>query len=95
MTLGGDHSIAIGSISGLLKHYGDNLGVIWVDAHADINTIDTTMTGNLHGCPVSFLTRINPRNGVIDKAFEWMNEYPNMRTTKIVYIGLRDVDQEE
>ena len=58
LTLGGDHSIAIGSISSLLKKYPD-LGVIWVDAHADINTQWTTESGNLHGCPVAFLTRID------------------------------------
>lgn len=95
MAIGGDHSIAIGSISGLMKKYSDNLGIIWVDAHADINTIDTTMTGNLHGCPVAFLTKINPSNEVIDDVFSWMKEYPIMKTDKIVYIGLRDVDPEE
>ena len=55
LTLGGDHSLAIGTISGSLANYPD-LGVLWVDAHADINTPATTTSGNLHGCPLSFLT---------------------------------------
>ena len=54
LTLGGDHSIAIGTVAGSAAVY-PNLGVIWVDAHADINTPSSTSSGNLHGCPVSFL----------------------------------------
>lgn len=50
--LGGDHSIAMGTIAGVAKHY-KNLGVIWYDAHADINTADTTPTGNIHGMPLA------------------------------------------
>ncbi len=63
--LGGDHSLAIGSVHGsssaLSKKYGDpkimgsGMGLIWVDAHADINTPLTSETGNLHGQPVSFI----------------------------------------
>uniref|UniRef100_A0A452EZF3 Arginase n=1 Tax=Capra hircus TaxID=9925 RepID=A0A452EZF3_CAPHI len=56
VTVGGDHSLAIGTISGHARHCPD-LGVIWVDAHADINTPLTTSSGNLHGQPVSFLLR--------------------------------------
>jgi arginase len=54
LTLGGDHSVAIGTVSGSASVY-PGLGVIWVDAHADINTPLSTSSGNLHGCPVSFL----------------------------------------
>ncbi|XP_063803877.1 arginase-2, mitochondrial isoform X3 [Pseudophryne corroboree] len=56
ITLGGDHSLALGSISGHAQHCSD-LCVVWVDAHADINTPLTTSSGNLHGQPVSFLLR--------------------------------------
>lgn len=52
LVLGGDHSIAIGTIAGVSEHY-DNLGLIWVDAHADINTHETTSSGNIHGMPLA------------------------------------------
>lgn len=50
--LGGDHSISIGTLSGLADHY-DDLGVIWLDAHADLNTEQTSPTGNVHGMPLA------------------------------------------
>ncbi|MEW5828401.1 MAG: arginase family protein, partial [Chloroflexota bacterium] len=53
LVLGGDHSIAIGSIHGAAKH--KKLGVIWVDAHADFNTPETTPSGNIHGMPLAAL----------------------------------------
>lgn len=92
LTLGGDHSLAIGTISGTLRAH-PNAGVIYVDAHADINTPETTGSGSLHGCPVSFLmglpgTQISPFK-------EWMNGNPLLRPDSIVYIGLRDVDEGE
>lgn len=54
ITIGGDHSLALGSIAGSSKYYGnDNLAVIWVDAHGDINTDETTPSGNIHGMPLA------------------------------------------
>ncbi|CAO1615148.1 unnamed protein product [Sympodiomycopsis kandeliae] len=92
LTLGGDHSIAMGTISGTLRAH-PNAGVIYVDAHADINTPETTESGSLHGCPVSFLmglpgTQISPFQ-------EWMSANPLLRPDSLVYIGLRDVDEAE
>ena len=52
LVLGGDHSIAIGTLAGLAIHY-KNLGVIWFDAHADLNTPETTPSGNIHGMPLA------------------------------------------
>jgi arginase len=52
LVLGGDHSIAIGTLAGLVKHY-QNLGVIWYDAHADLNTKETSPSGNIHGMPLA------------------------------------------
>lgn len=94
LTLGGDHSIALGSIAGIQKHYGD-LGVIWVDAHSDIHTPSSTDSGNLHGCPVSFLLGINKTNDM--PGFEWLSEMPDqiIKPNRIAYIGLRDVDEAE
>lgn len=54
ITIGGDHSLALGSIAGTSKYYGnDNIAVIWVDAHGDINTDETTPSGNIHGMPLA------------------------------------------
>jgi len=52
LILGGDHSIAIGTLAGLSNKYS-NLGVIWYDAHADMNTSDTSPSGNIHGMPLA------------------------------------------
>ncbi|KAJ1939428.1 Arginase, catabolizes arginine to ornithine and urea [Linderina macrospora] len=89
VTLGGDHSIAMGTLVGSSSVYGDDLCVIWVDAHADINTPDTTDSGNLHGCPLSFIL------GICDaeSPFDWIK--PCIRKDRLVYIGLRDVDAGE
>ena len=101
LTLGGDHSIAIGTIAGSSKAIRERLGkeiaVIWVDAHADINTPETSDSGNVHGMPVAFLTGLakSTEKGI----FDWVaNEFPTrpaLSVTKLVYIGLRDVDRGE
>src|SRR5699024_12839675 len=52
LILGGDHSIAIGSLAELYPHY-NNLGVIWYDAHGDINTNETCPSGTIHGMPLA------------------------------------------
>ncbi|PPR01500.1 hypothetical protein CVT26_015123 [Gymnopilus dilepis] len=88
VTLGGDHSLAMGTISGTLSKYPDAC-VIWIDAHADINTAETTDTGNIHGMPVSFLLGLGPK---IDE-FSWVK--PLLKPERLVYIGLRDVDAGE
>lgn len=61
LTLGGDHSIAIGTVAGVLDKY-PNAGLLWIDAHADINTPSTTESGNIHGCPVSFVMGLDSEN---------------------------------
>ena len=98
LTLGGDHSIAIGSISGTSKAIRERLGrevaVIWVDAHADINTPEMSPSGNLHGMPMAFLTRL-AREHNKDDAFGWIEDEHVVNTQKLVYIGLRDVDRGE
>ena len=53
LTLGGDHSVGLGSVAGSLDHCEDTV-VFWVDAHADINTMSSSSSGNMHGMPVSF-----------------------------------------
>ncbi|CCK67856.1 arginase KNAG_0A01670 [Huiozyma naganishii CBS 8797] len=89
LTLGGDHSIAIGTVSGALAQYPD-LGLLWIDAHADINTLESTNSGNLHGCPVSFLLGLNDD---CPESLKWVPG--DLKPEKIAYIGLRDVDDAE
>ncbi|OJJ39278.1 hypothetical protein ASPWEDRAFT_128517 [Aspergillus wentii DTO 134E9] len=97
LTLGGDHSIAVGTVSGTAKAIRERLGremaVIWVDAHADINTPETSDSGNIHGMPMSFLTRL--ARGDQKDIFGWMEDEHTISPRKLVYIGLRDVDRGE
>jgi arginase len=95
LTIGGDHSLAIGTISGTLRAWRGNLGIIWVDAHGDINTPETSPSGNLHGMPVAFLMRLVSAANI--PGFEWMDEtnVPRLSSDQIVFIGLRDVDPGE
>jgi len=97
LTLGGDHSIAIGTIGGSAKAIRERLGreiaVIWVDAHADINTPETSGSGNIHGMPVSFLTGLAKEDK--EEFFGWLKPENQISIKKIVYIGLRDVDAGE
>ncbi|RKP15431.1 arginase [Piptocephalis cylindrospora] len=89
LTLGGDHSIGLGTVSGSTAVYGEDTCLIWVDAHADINTPDSTDSGNLHGCPISWMLGIA---GKVE-GFEWVQ--PRLKPSNLVYIGLRDVDPAE
>lgn len=97
LTLGGDHSIAIGTISGTAKAIRERLGremaVVWVDAHADINTPESSNSGNIHGMPVSFLTGLATEER--EDIFGWLKSDRRISTKKLVYIGLRDVDRGE
>jgi len=93
LTLGGDHSLAIGSIMGQARVQPD-FGVIWVDAHADINPPLVSESGNTHGMPLAFL--LHELQGLIPKhipEFEWIK--PCMHATDLAYIGLRDLDPAE
>lgn len=97
LTLGGDHSIAIGTVAGTSRAIKERLGremaVIWVDAHADINTPETSESGNIHGMPVAFLTGL-AKEGRPD-VFGWLGEEKALSLKKLVYIGLRDIDKGE
>ncbi|OAP58579.1 arginase [Fonsecaea erecta] len=99
LTLGGDHSIAIGTIAGTAKAIRERyngrkeIAVIWVDAHADINTPETSDSGNIHGMPVAFVTGL--AHSEDKNIFGWLQEDQMLSTTKLVYIGLRDVDRGE
>lgn len=97
LTLGGDHSIAIGTIAGTAKAIRERLGremaVIWVDAHTDINTPETSESGNVHGMPVAFLSGLAKDDR--EDIFGWLKKENLISLKKLVYIGLRDVDRGE
>ncbi|KAK5905435.1 hypothetical protein CgunFtcFv8_001400 [Champsocephalus gunnari] len=90
--LGGDHSLAIGSVHGHAAAVGD-LSVLWVDAHADINTPLSSGTGNIHGQPMSYLLHELRDQIPAQPSFSWVQ--PCVSARDVVYIGLRDVDPAE
>ncbi|HEH8187836.1 TPA: arginase [Staphylococcus aureus] len=87
LVLGGDHSIAVGSVSAISKHY-NNLGVIWYDAHGDLNIPEESPSGNIHGMPLRILTGEGP-NELIE-----LNSNV-IKPENIVLIGMRDLDKGE
>lgn len=92
LSIGGDHSCGIGTVSGVLDAHPET-GVIWVDAHADINTPKTSASGNVHGMPVAFLMNIDNSRDI--PGFQWMKSVPILKPYRLVYVGLRDIDDGE
>ncbi|WP_414044988.1 arginase [Macrococcus equi] len=89
VVIGGDHSIAMGTISGIAKHY-DNLGVIWYDAHGDLNIDESSPSGNIHGMPLRALIGDGHEDLVN------IGGYKNkVKVENIVLIGMRDLDEGE
>jgi arginase len=89
LVLGGDHSIALGTLAGLATAHGPG-GVIWIDAHSDINTPETSPTGNVHGMPLSAAL------GLGGPAFEsraW--SLPAVERRRVALLGLRETDEGE
>ena len=84
ITVGGDHSISLSTVASSGEKYKDDLVVVWVDAHPDINTRESSYTKNIHGMPVaSFLG--------IDNLFN----LPTINPSQLIYIGIRDIDEYE
>ena len=93
LVLGGDHSIAIGSVGGVSRVHarrGERIGLIWVDAHADMNTPATSPSGNVHGMPLAVLTGHGPRvlRSLADAR-------PAVRPEHVSMIGVRQIDPAE
>lgn len=93
LILGGDHSMSIGSIAGIAAHCKEQnkrLGVLWIDAHADMNTPETTPSGNIHGMPLATCL------GIGDESLTGIFDFtPKIPSDRIVLIGLRSVDPGE
>jgi arginase len=93
LVLGGDHSIAVGSISGAAAFYrerGQSLGLIWFDAHADMNTPETSPSGNIHGMPLSAVLGFGAPELTHVAGFA-----PKLDPAFCAHIGARDIDQGE
>ena len=93
LLMGGDHCLAIGSISAIARHcrrVGKSLRVLWLDAHADVNTESISPSGNLHGMPVSCLLGHGPSALV-----GWSGERAALAPADIDFIGIRSVDAQE
>jgi arginase len=86
LILGGDHSTAIGTLAGVAKHYS-NLGVIWFDAHGDLNTVETSPSGNIHGMPLAVSMGLGHK--VLTNI---MGYSPKVKLENIVIIGARALD---
>ena len=87
INIGGDHSMAIATVSSTMKKYND-AKVIWIDAHPDINTFESSETKNYHGMPLAYLTGLQS-----DKQCDYIKNKLNFKN--ILYIGIRDIDHFE
>lgn len=93
IVLGGDHSIAIGSFAGMSAYYrkrNETIGLIWFDAHADINTPETTPSGNIHGMPLAVLLGYGT-----PQLTDVLGFSPKIDPKYLVHIGARDIDPGE
>lgn len=93
IVLGGDHSIAVGTVSGLSIHLrasNQKMGILWVDAHADMNTPETSPSGNIHGMPLASILGDGPSSLVNLFGFS-----PKASPGNVVLLGIRDVDEAE
>lgn len=89
INIGGDHSIAIGSVSASLEKYKEDLIVIWIDAHPDINSYESSLSKNLHGMPLYYLTN---SDSYLNES--WLHEN-QLKYENLFYIGIRDIDAYE
>jgi arginase len=93
LSLGGDHSMAVGSVSGLAEFYhrqNQKVGLIWMDAHTDINTPGTSPSGNVHGMPLGAIMGLGPAE--LANIYGWA---PKIAPENCVLVGIRDVDIHE
>jgi arginase len=93
VVLGGDHSVAAGSVSGVAEHYrrqDQKIGLIWIDAHSDLNTPESSPSGNVHGMPLAALLGLGP-----DSLANICGFSPKVLPENTVLVGVRDIDTTE
>ena len=90
MVLGGDHSVAAGTVAGVAqfyRHQEQRIGLIWIDAHTDINTPETSPSGNVHGMPLAATMGLGPA-----ELTNLFNFSPKVSPENCVLVGVRDID---
>jgi arginase len=93
VVLGGDHSVAMGTIAGLARHHGkkkEKVGLVWFDAHADANTAETSPSGNIHGMPLAVALGLGAPSLVNLAGFS-----PMVDAQRAALVGIRDLDAAE
>jgi arginase len=93
LVIGGDHSIAVGTVSGIAawcRREGKKLGLLWVDAHGDINTPESSPSGNIHGMPVAALLGYGP-----DKLTGIGGKFRKLDPANVALVGIRSLDEGE
>jgi len=93
LVVGGDHSVAIGTVTGVSRYFRDHdqrVGLIWLDAHADMNTPDTSPSGNIHGMPLACILGMGP-----EPLRNLAGYHPKIAPANTVIVGLREVDLTE
>jgi len=90
LALGGDHSMAAGTVSGVAEYYrrqNQKIGLLWIDAHADINTPQSSPSGNVHGMPLAAILGLGP-----PELANIFNFSPKAKAENCVLVGVRDID---
>ncbi len=93
LVLGGDHSVAIGTVAGMSAHFrktDQKIGLIWIDAHADMNTPQSSPSGNVHGMPLACIVGLGPA-----ELTSLDGPAPMVEPRNVAIIGLRSVDEIE
>jgi arginase len=93
LVLGGDHSCAVGTVAGMARHFraqGRSIGLIWIDAHADMNTPESSPSGNVHGMPLACIIGLGPSELTLIAGAA-----PMVAPGNVAIVGLRSVDEIE
>jgi arginase len=93
LVLGGDHSVAMGTVTGMSSHFrkrNEKIGLLWIDAHADMNTPESSPSGNVHGMPLACIIGLGPQELICLGGYT-----PKVDPANVAIIGLRSVDQRE
>lgn len=93
LVLGGDHSVAAGTVAGVSEFYrrkNEKIGLIWIDAHSDINTPETSPSGNVHGMPLAAIMGLGPA-----ELSNILSPGPKVEPANVVVVGVRDIDNTE
>ncbi len=93
LTLGGDHSLAVGTVGGASRHFrerGQEMGMIWLDAHSDMNTPETSPSGNVHGMPLACCLGLGPA-----ALARLIGDPPILNPKRVALVGVRQVDRQE